>query len=155
MAAVPNPANNRTDLPRTTAPGQPYGVAGAQQAAMAAVPMGAPPTSQAPAPPPPTPLGAPTERPNEPITAGMPFGAGPGPEMLRPYPGAPPQPGSSQDLLERWQGILQAVPAARNANLIAILNAVGGQAGRGTQAPPPAPPTSQSMPSPPNQSPRR
>lgn len=29
-----------------------------------------------------TPLTAPTERPNEPLTAGMPFGAGPGPEAL-------------------------------------------------------------------------
>lgn len=32
--------------------------------------------------PPITPLTAPTERPDEPITAGMPFGAGPGPEAL-------------------------------------------------------------------------
>ena len=31
---------------------------------------------------PPTPLGAPTEFPNEPVTAGSPFGAGPGPEVL-------------------------------------------------------------------------
>lgn len=32
--------------------------------------------------PPITPLSAPTERPNEPMTAGMPFGPGPGPEAL-------------------------------------------------------------------------
>jgi len=31
---------------------------------------------------PPTPLTAPTERPHEPVTAGMPFGPGPGPESL-------------------------------------------------------------------------
>jgi hypothetical protein len=29
-----------------------------------------------------TPLTAPTERPNEPVTSGMSFGAGPGPEVL-------------------------------------------------------------------------
>lgn len=32
--------------------------------------------------PPVTPLTAPTERPNEPLTAGMPFGPGPGPEAF-------------------------------------------------------------------------
>jgi hypothetical protein len=33
-----------------------------------------------------TPLTAPTSRPQEPLTAGAPFGAGPGPEMLRETP---------------------------------------------------------------------
>lgn len=36
-------------------------------------------TDNAPAMPPPTPLFAPTERPNEPVTAGAPLGPGPGP----------------------------------------------------------------------------
>lgn len=61
-------------LPVRTATGQTYGQAGAQQAAQSAVPM-APPR-------PTTPLGAPTTRPNEPVTAGLPTGAGPGPEVL-------------------------------------------------------------------------
>lgn len=72
----------RTDLnmPPTAVPGQTYGEAGAQLAAQRAVPMGAPPP---PAPSTPTvapgqygPLDRPTERPNEPVTAGAPFGPG-------------------------------------------------------------------------------
>lgn len=94
---------NRTDLnqppiePVTAVPNQPYGEAGAQRAAQSAVPIGTPAT------PVPAPLTAapargagasvgaapgslpflhPTNRPNEPITAGLPFGEGPGPEVL-------------------------------------------------------------------------
>jgi hypothetical protein len=56
---------------------------GLQQAApMAARPKPARPTTPRPAPVPITPLGAPTERPDEPLTSGNPFGAGPGPEIL-------------------------------------------------------------------------
>ena len=97
---------NRTDLlvskpePVSTVPGQGYGVAGAQQAAQQAVPMGPPPVAlgggaagpPSPAAPPPSAPGPlpgaagaftrPTERPNEPIHAGMPTGPGPGPESL-------------------------------------------------------------------------
>lgn len=96
------PYNNRSDLralPVTTAPGQQYGQRAAQEAAQQAVPMGKPVTPPAsaagasassapvagPAGPLPgqvTPLGAPTERPGEPVTAGLPMGAGPGPEVL-------------------------------------------------------------------------
>lgn len=69
--------SNRTDLnagPRIDAPrGQPYGEAGAQIAAQQALPMSAPPPSA-------IPLGAPTNRPNEPVQAGLPIGPGPGPE---------------------------------------------------------------------------
>ena len=102
---------NRTDLqgaePVTTAPGQEYGQRSQQQAAQRSVPM-APPPQAGPAaapgapsapqpsaePPPPIVNGAgqgnaglglwthPTERPDEPITAGLPTGAGPGPEVL-------------------------------------------------------------------------
>jgi hypothetical protein len=99
------PYPNRTDLPGkplpvTTVPNQPYGVAGQQQAAQAALPM-----AGAPQPPPgtqtqlpadaqpqvpmpgaaPGSFGAftrPTERPGEPPTAGLPIGAGPGPNPL-------------------------------------------------------------------------
>lgn len=66
--------SNRTDLnsgPRIDAlRGQPYGEAGAQIASQQALPMA----------PPPIPLTAPTNRPNEPIQAGLPIGPGPGPE---------------------------------------------------------------------------
>lgn len=37
-------------------------------------------------------LSDPTERPNEPITAGLPFGPGPGPEVLPAMPPAPTDP---------------------------------------------------------------
>ena len=91
---------NRTDLnqrgpqPVTVAPGQAYGEGAAQREAQQAVPMGGtpmPPPSAAPAPPQPEapmpkpgeiPWLSPTERPNEPISAGLSSGAGPGPESL-------------------------------------------------------------------------
>lgn len=86
---------NRTDMqlaPRA-APGQSYGAAAEQLRGQEAVPMGAPPTAvppvgggapagEVPMPPPPTPLAAPTGRPDEPITAGLAMGAGAGPEAL-------------------------------------------------------------------------
>lgn len=101
--------SNRTDLqanklPVTVVPGQQYGQGVAQRDAQRVVPMGAPPSPgvasapspalgtaggpsgppQAPGPLPGQviPLDAPTQRPNEPITAGMPLGTGPGPEAL-------------------------------------------------------------------------
>lgn len=85
--------NGAKPLAVTAAPGQTYGVAGAQRAAQAAVPMASgpsSPTSSATAPPsPPGPrpgsfgdLGRPSERPDEPVTSGAPFGAGPGAEAL-------------------------------------------------------------------------
>jgi hypothetical protein len=77
---------NRSDLnklPIRTATGQTYGQAGAQQAAQRAVPM-APPSATPLAPPSSSavPLNAPTARPNEPVTAGLSSGPGPGPEAL-------------------------------------------------------------------------
>lgn len=84
----------RTDLNivrKQTVPGQQYGQQAAQQAAMSAVPMGTPVapspaggTGAAPAAPPPplTPLSAASARPDEPVTAGLPLGPGPGPEVL-------------------------------------------------------------------------
>jgi hypothetical protein len=108
--------SNRTDLnanrtPLTAFRGQPYGT-GVQQAAVEgsartapppAAPAGAPSASPGggplfggqhpvppgvPAPGEFPPLLAPTERPNEPVTAGMPFGAGPNvvPQPFRPDP---------------------------------------------------------------------
>lgn len=77
----------RTDLaiPKV-APGQPYGAAATQAAALRAVPS---PSSGPVGEPQPTPvnvvpLDAPTQNPNEPVTAGAPFGPGPGPEALGP-----------------------------------------------------------------------
>lgn len=84
---------NRTDLskpkqPVMAAAGQTYGSRGMQEDAQRAVPL------PAPAPPPTpsargmvtagplTPLNAPTQRPNEPVTHGLPVGAGAGPEIL-------------------------------------------------------------------------
>lgn len=88
--------SNRSDLnqPVRTAPGQQYGQATAQADAQRAIPLPAtaPPPSAAPAPvaaPPPEPglLSAPTARSNEPLTAGMNIGAGPGPDANSPLVG--------------------------------------------------------------------
>lgn len=76
--------NNRTDLqgaqPVRAATGQPYGQAQAQQQAQRAVPLPqqefVPPNFGA--------FDRPTEMPHEPVTAGLPVGAGPGPEILNP-----------------------------------------------------------------------
>ena len=88
---------NRTDLnmPISTVPGQEYGKAAQQEAAQSAVPMAASPVApvQTEQPvqavqyqPMPRPGSLPyldtTMRPTEPVTAGMPFGPGPGPEAL-------------------------------------------------------------------------
>lgn len=99
--------SNRTDLntsrgplPVRAATGQQYGKATEQMAAQRALPMGPPPgpavappmaagaggaTPPAPAGPLPGelgPLDAPTSRPGEPVTAGVPVGPGPGTEVL-------------------------------------------------------------------------
>ena len=106
-ATARNP--NRTDLaaPVTAPTGQPYGVRAQQIAAQGAIPMGQQPVASpgpgpgAPPPPidmaamqagmaqhaaihgPPQPLNRPTERPNEPVTHGLPVGPGGGPEALQ------------------------------------------------------------------------
>lgn len=129
---------NRTDLnaPKPLAPtavgGQTYGQAGQQLAAQKAVPM-APPPVAAPAggaPPAPTPVpqgpppgsrGAfnrPTERPLEPVTAGVPSGPGPGPESVVGLGGAQ-QDQTVGALLNR----LAAQPGA-SANVQAMASAV-------------------------------
>ena len=86
----------RSDLrgqPVTTAKGQAYGVAAAQAASQRVVPLAAAPAPPAPtappsaagaggALPPPPDLYRPTERPGEPVTHGLPTGAGAGPEAL-------------------------------------------------------------------------
>ena len=96
--------SNRSDLngvkpvPMAAATGQQYGKAGEQMAAQRAMPVSRPATDAVPsagpsmggaprptAPPGPlpgglTPLDAPTQRPGEPLTAGLPVGPGTGPE---------------------------------------------------------------------------
>lgn len=61
-------------------PGLPYGQGQATMAQQNAAPMAGP--AATPSLPTVTPLTAPTERPQEPVTAGMDFGAGPGSEVL-------------------------------------------------------------------------
>lgn len=63
-----------SDLPVQAAPGQEYGARADQERRQRAVPMG---TNS-----PPTPLTAPSQRPNEPVQAGLATGPGPGPEAL-------------------------------------------------------------------------
>ena len=112
---------NRTDLQnptqkvaKTAATGQAYGEAGKQLAAQSAVPMGASPADTAvPQLPQPGQLGdltRGTERPQEPDTAGMPFGPGVGPEVF----GAPMNgnigPGSVEDLIHQVRYIYSKYP---------------------------------------------
>jgi hypothetical protein len=95
-------------------PGQTYGEAGAQIASQQVVPLPggggmAPPTSGAPMP---GPIDAASARPNEPLTAGIPQGAGPGPEALDiPLPIEDPT-------IHILQGILSAHP---NPDIQALL----------------------------------
>jgi hypothetical protein len=105
---------NRVAIQAAT--GQTYGEAGKQIAAQRAVPMGTPPTEapQIQRPVPGT-LGAltrPTERPMEPITAGAPFGMGPGPVGA-----GIPQP-SGDNALEELRMIYQMFPNDDLADLI-------------------------------------
>ena len=86
--------SNRLDMnqnrqPVTVASGQPYGARQEQVAAQRALPLPAAPPVPAPPPPAPGalpggrgPFTRPTEYPDEPLTAGMSMGPGPGPEAL-------------------------------------------------------------------------
>ena len=133
MATYPNRTdlnNPAKKLPITAVPGQTYGKAGAQRQAQQAVPMGAPPSPQAPPqqqqqqPSPVTPLNAPTERPDEPVTAGNPLGAGPGMDMLpQPMPMAT-APGSRQDLINQVRYIYSKTPNSALLQLILELENV-------------------------------
>lgn len=88
--------------------GQTYGQRAEQERAQQMVPTGAPPTDI-------VPLGAPSERPSEPVTAGLPMGAGPGPEAIA---GVGIQPGSRQDLVLQIRAIASRYP---NPALLALL----------------------------------
>ena len=81
---------NRTDLNAAKPSG--YGQKAAAEAALRAIPLPAqdrsPSPTRAPAPPPPVPGSSPfagaSARPGEPLTAGLPMGAGPGPGPYAP-----------------------------------------------------------------------
>lgn len=83
-------------MPISTVPNQGYGKATEQREAQSAVPMGASPVAtpemqsmaQAPTLPRPgeMPYISPTQRPEEPVTAGIAYGPGPGPEALNAVP---------------------------------------------------------------------
>jgi len=113
------------ELPISTASNQQYGQRLAQQKAQQAVPMGQSPTtapspvSKKPrvAPGSLTPLTAPTGRPNEPITAGADFGAGPNSLAI----GMIPQIGSNDDLAMRVRAIASQFPSAALLGLVAEL----------------------------------
>lgn len=116
-----NRSDLRAALPLNAPTGLPYGDRQKLISAQQAVPMAPAPTPgpAAPTPPPaaagpgPTPVpGAqpllrPTERPNEPVTAGLPTGPGPGPEALGPL--SKPSGGSTV------AGLLQTLAASPNA----------------------------------------
>jgi len=106
--------------------GQTYGEGAAQERRVQAMPTGAAPTQQRAqqaarrvAPAAPGSLTSPTARPDEPITAGAPFGEGPGPEIL-PIPVAPAL-GSQPDLAERVRVIAAQFPNAALLGLLAEL----------------------------------
>jgi len=91
--------------------GQTYGQRAMQERAQDVVPTGPPPTDV-------VPLGAPSQRPNEPITAGLPMGAGPGPEAIQPV-GI--QPGSLEDLLLTIRAVASRYPNPAIMSLLADL----------------------------------
>lgn len=126
----------RTDL-NAVAPAssqRPFGEQAQQMRSMAAVPVAPSPTAAAPGIegmlagfgglPQTQPLDRPTERPGEPLTAGVPFGPGPGPEMIpRPLPNDP--------LVHAAATLNQLGDVAdpQTAQYRALLNAVAGNSG--------------------------
>lgn len=108
---------NRSDMqtgqrtqPVRAASGQPYGVRGQQEALQRAqpLPQGAPII----------PLTAPSQRPSEPITAGMPMGKGPGPEVL-PVGSTP----NNEDNIETFfRSLMLQFPSQDIARVIAKLD---------------------------------
>lgn len=118
-----NPVNK---VKKMVAPGQTYGKGAEQMRAQQAVPMGTPATPEPVAVPPQPgslgPLDAPTSRPDEPITAGMSFGAGPGTEVLAAQNSMAP--GSRDDLIMQLRAAAARYP---NPNLIQLLVLLEGQ----------------------------
>jgi hypothetical protein len=88
--------------------GQTYGTRAQQERAQDVVPTGPPPTDV-------VPFGAPSQRPTEPVTAGLPMGAGPGPEAIQ---SVGIQPGSREDVMLRLRAIAARYP---NPALLEVL----------------------------------
>lgn len=106
-----NPANK---IARSAAKGQTYGKAGEQMEAQRAVPMGSPPTDTAAALQPGQ-LGAfnrPTERPNEPVTSGSPFGPGRTPTTRMAVPR------NNDNVLTELRAIYAAYPSDELADML-------------------------------------
>lgn len=113
-ASGPGPMSQRIDKQPMRAPtGLPYGEAGKLMDAQRGAPMAA-----TPAPPsiPITGLHEPSANPDQPVTAGAPLGAGPGPEALSTTAGAPAGGAVSQALAR--------VAATDNSGIFAQLLAV-------------------------------
>jgi len=116
--------SNRSDLrnpaekmAKTAVPGQAYGEAGAQLASQSVVPMGGSPAPAPAAPPQVMPgglgsLARPTERPNEPVTAGASFGPGPTPGTQFVVPK------ESDAVLNELRGLYQAYPSSELADML-------------------------------------
>ena len=138
---------NRSDLTRPTSqavPGQGYGEAAQQRSAQQAIPMGAPPvpgggtippTASPPTGPPQAPLAIPggagalsrpTERPNEPVTHGLPMGPGGGPEVLDGIGGAAREGAVEQGTLSHLLTSIAANPGATSAIKDLAARAQGG-----------------------------
>jgi len=111
--AYPNRSDLRNPMKvaKQAVPGQTYGEAGKQLASQSAMPIAAPPTDTQIPQVAPGQLGdllGPTQRPNEPISSGAGYGAGPGPEVFGPsmMPEMNKMPsdyanGSRQDLIDQ------------------------------------------------------
>lgn len=121
---------NRSDLrnqgqkvARQAAKGQTYGEAGKQMEAQRAVPMGSSPTASVPRPVPGqvANMGAETARPNEPVTAGADFGAGP--NMLQ--AGIPVSAPTGNPVLEELMVLYRMFPNEDLAGLISVLQYEG------------------------------
>lgn len=114
MAATPG--HTSLQVPKV-APGQPYGAAAQQRAALRAVPA-----QQDGALGEPQPIGfdQPTQRPSEPVTAGAPIGPGAGPEVM------PPSIAPSDDPVRQQVAALYRVnPNADVQRLLELLDAQG------------------------------
>lgn len=128
---------NRTDLnagpsaqPVQAAAGQPYGERGAQEAAQRAQPLPqASPSGMIALPGELGPLNAPTSRPNEPLTAGLPIGPGAGPAPMPPPP-APDALAKGAATLNEFAASANASPGMRElaeiANAMLMNRAAGG-----------------------------
>ncbi len=138
---VGKPYSNRTDLqsatplPVKTATSQQYGERAQQQASQQALPLAPPGPATPPGQPPPTPPSGgpaqsglppvsgpgilpflhPTNRPNEPVTAGLPTGAGPGPEALTGVGAIAANQAVEQGTLKNLLGSLANGPASSSA----------------------------------------